>query len=208
MMGNDSTAKVREIYDGAARSWWWISLPDSISGFNRLRRKHFKGVTGDVLDVGCGTGENFKYLRNASSVAALDVSPKMVMRAGQRARRMGLDVTFSVADAAALPYTDESFHTVVSAGSSCTFPDYIGAFKEMERVVKAGGQILLVEHSRSSVKWMARRQDRNVEKAFEKWGCRGNRDVAAEIAEAGLIALSHQRSHLGTLNRIEIGVGQ
>jgi ubiquinone/menaquinone biosynthesis C-methylase UbiE len=74
-----------------------------------------------VLDIGRGTGETFKYLRNASSVTALDVSPKMVIRAGQRARRRC------------------HTQTVVSAGSSSTFPDYIGAFKEMARVVKAGG---------------------------------------------------------------------
>jgi methyltransferase OMS1, mitochondrial len=72
---------------------------------------------------------------------------------------------------------------------------------------RPGGRILLVEHSQSSVNCLARRQDRNVEKAFEKWGCRGNRNVA-NIAEAGLNMLSIERSHLGMLNRIEIGVGQ
>lgn len=207
-MSNKSGAQVREIYDGAARSWWWVSLPDAISGFNRLRRKHFEGITGDVLDVGCGTGENFKYLRGARSVTALDLSEEMVMRARQRARRIGLVVTVGVGDAAALPYRDDSFDGVVSAGSSCTFPDYVGAFKEMERVARPGGRIMLVEHSRSSVGWIARRQDRNVNKAFEKWGCRNNRDVAAEIAEAGLSVMSHERSRLGMMNRVEIEVGK
>jgi ubiquinone/menaquinone biosynthesis C-methylase UbiE len=204
IVGARNTTEVRNIYDRAARSWRWISIPAAICGFNRLRKKHFKGVTGDVLDVACGTGENFNYLRGARSVTATDLSSEMAVRARDRARRIGLDVKISVGDAAVLPYEDGSFDTVVSAGSSCTFPDHVAAFKEMERVVKPDGHILLVEHSRSSVGWIARHQDRSVERVCKRWGCRINRDVAGEIAEAGLRVVSHERSHLGMLNRVEI----
>lgn len=206
-MNGKSAADIQEIYDGMATRWGWVSISDRFSGFNWLRRKHLAAARGDVLDVACGTGENFRYLKGAASVTAIDLSPEMARLAEQRARRLGLQATVIVADAAALPYQDHSFDTVVSAGSSCTFPNYIQAFKEMERVAKPDGRILLVEHSRSSVGWIARRQDRKVDKTYEKWGCRTNRDLVAELAEAGLKVVSYQRSHLGMLNRVEIHLG-
>jgi ubiquinone/menaquinone biosynthesis C-methylase UbiE len=109
-----------------------------------------------------------------------------------------------VADAQELPFSNETFDHVVSAFSSCTFPDYVTAFREMERVVRPGGRILLLEHGRSGVGWIARRQDRNIDRVYAKGGCRNNRDVGAEVAEAGIVPESHLKSHLGAISRITI----
>ena len=67
-------------------------------------------------------------------------------------------------DGGALPYDDDSFDVVISAMSSCTFPDHAAAFREMERVGRPGGRILLLEHGRSSVGWIARHQDAGIRK--------------------------------------------
>ncbi|HEX5696465.1 MAG TPA: class I SAM-dependent methyltransferase, partial [Acidimicrobiia bacterium] len=158
------------------------------------------------LDVGCGTGENFAYLHNAGSVTALDVSPEMVREADRRARQMHMEVDLLVGDAQSLPFAEDSFDTVISAFSSCTFPDYVAAFKEMARVTRSGGEVLLLEHGRSSVTWIARRQDRNIERVYRRSACRNNRDVAAELGEAGLTVVSLHPSHLGMMNRIRIEV--
>jgi ubiquinone/menaquinone biosynthesis C-methylase UbiE len=160
-----------------------------------------------VLDVACGTGENFQYLRKAASLTAFDLSPEMVEEAHRRRRQLGRDIRLLVADAQEMPFPDASFHTVVSALSSCTFPDHVAAFGEMVRVTRPGGRILLVEHGRSSVGWIARRQDRIIGRVYERSACRNNRDVAHELAEAGLEPVAHEVSHLGMLNRIAIEVG-
>jgi ubiquinone/menaquinone biosynthesis C-methylase UbiE len=109
-------------------------------------------------------------------------------------------------DAQELPFRDETFDTVVSALSTCTFPDYVTAFREMRRVVRPGGQILLLEHGRSEVGWIARRQDRHIDRVYARSACRNNRDVGAELAEAGLAPQSHVKTHLGAIDRITIRV--
>lgn len=199
-----SAEDVRQLYDGMASWWKWTSVPDTIIGITRLRRKLFNGAQGDVLDVACGTGENFRYLRDAASVVAVDLSPAMVAEARKRSDRMGLMVRIEEADVVALPFEDDSFDVVVTAMSSCTFPDHVAAFREMERVVKPGGEIRLLEHGRSDIGWIARRQDRGVHKKLESGNCRNNRDPLAEIEAAGLRVVSHRRSHLGIVSRFVI----
>lgn len=201
-----TVGEVRELWDDIAPVWKWNHLVDAVLGVTLARRRHMSGITGDVLDVACGTGENFKYLREADSITALDLSPAMVRRARVRAGRLGLNGRVEVADAAMLPYNDDSFDVVVSAMSSCTFPDHVSAFLEMKRVARPGGRILLLEHGRSSIDWIARRQDAGVHKRLESGNCRNNRDPRAEIEEAGLDITSHVRSHLGIVHRFEIAV--
>jgi ubiquinone/menaquinone biosynthesis C-methylase UbiE len=207
MTGRMSTADVRRRYDEMAGSWRLIGIVDAVLLVNRLRKKQFSSVTGDVLDVACGTGENFDYLGQARSVTAFDLSPEMVGEAKRRARQMRMDVALLVGDAQEMPFPNDSFDAVVSALSSCTFPEHESAFMEMSRVTKPGGRILLVEHGRSSVGWIARRQDRNIERVYGRSACRNNRDVSGELSEAGLNVTAHERSHLGMMNRITIDIG-
>jgi ubiquinone/menaquinone biosynthesis C-methylase UbiE len=201
-----STDDVRRRYDEMAGAWRLNGIVDSLLLLNRLRKRHFSEAGGDVLDVGCGTGENFAYLQHAGSITALDLSPEMVREADRRARQMRMEVDLLVGDAQSLPFADDSFDTVISAYSSCTFPDYVAAFKEMGRVTRPGGEVLLLEHGRSSVNWIARRQDRNIERVYRRSACRNNRDVAAEVGQTGLSVVSLHPSHLGMMNRIRIEV--
>ncbi|MGB7861655.1 MAG: class I SAM-dependent methyltransferase [Acidimicrobiia bacterium] len=196
--------RVRDLYDSKAGTWRWTSVPDTILGLNRLRSKLYRVATGNVLDVGCGTGENFKHLSGSAAVTAVDISSQMLSEAHKRARKLGMKIDLIEADAANLPFEDNRFDVVVSAFSSCTFPDHVGAFSEMERVARPGGRVVLLEHGRSSVKWLAARQDRSVARHFDTTACRSNRDPIAEIDQAGLEITSHRRSHLGMIHRVEI----
>ncbi|MGH8871202.1 MAG: class I SAM-dependent methyltransferase [Acidimicrobiia bacterium] len=206
--GRLGTEDVRRRYDEMAGNWRMLGIIDWLLLVNRLRRKLFATARGRVLDVACGTGENFVYLRNAVSITAFDLSEEMMGEARRRSRQMGMEVALAVGDAQRMPFPDSGFDTVISAFSSCTFPDYVAAFHEMARVTRPGGRILLVEHGRSSVGWISRRQDRNVERVYGRSACRNNRDVSAELAEAGLEPDSHVVSHLGMMNRITIEVPQ
>lgn len=201
-----STQHVRRRYDEMAGNWRLLGITDSLLLLNRLRRKQFSAVRGTVLDVACGTGENFPYLERAESVVAFDLSPAMIEEAGRRVRQLRMDVALVVGDAQRMPFPDGEFDNVVSGFSTCTFPDHVAAFREMVRVTRPGGQILLVEHGRSSIGLIARRQDRNIERVLERSACRNNRDVLAEIAEAGLTPSSVGTSHLGMLRRVTIEI--
>jgi ubiquinone/menaquinone biosynthesis C-methylase UbiE len=199
------TEEIRRRYDEWAGNWRLVNgITDTLLLLNHLRKKQLATATGAVLDIACGTGENFPYLGKAASITALDLSSEMVAEADRRRRQMGIEVELMVGDAQNLPFSDGTFDHVVSAFSTCTFPDYVAAFLEMKRVVEPGGRILLLEHGRSGVGWIARRQDRNIDRVYAKGGCRNNRDVGAELAEAGLVPQSHVKTHLGAINQITI----
>ena len=74
-------------------------------------------VHGDVLDVGCGLGDNAVYLaKNGHTVTGLDISPTALITAEQRAKDAGVDVTFAVADSTKLDGYTDAFDTVIDSG--------------------------------------------------------------------------------------------
>ena len=75
------------------------------------------GVHGDVLDVGCGLGDNAVYLaKNGHTVTGLDISPTALITAEQRAKDAGVDVKFAVADSTKLDGYTDAFDTVIDSG--------------------------------------------------------------------------------------------
>lgn len=68
----------------------------------------------------------------------------------------------------------------------------------MERVCKADGQILLLEHGKSHYDWLNRILDKNLHMHVQRWGCIWNRDIEKMVEEAGLDIVSSHRFHFGT----------
>ena len=74
-------------------------------------------VHGDVLDIGCGLGDNAIYLaKNGHPVTGLDISPTALKTAEQRAKDAGVDVKFAVADSTKLDGYADAFDTVIDSG--------------------------------------------------------------------------------------------
>jgi len=157
-------------------------------GVVRYRQRVFREATGTILEVAIGTGRNLQFYPKESAVTAVDISQKMLSYARKRAARLGLGVKLQAADAAKLPFAASSFDTVTSSLSTCTFPDPVTVLKEMKRVCRPDGQILLLEHGRSSLGWVAKRQDNKAaRRSAGDFHCWPNRDPVKLARQAGLV---------------------
>ncbi len=193
-----SVGELQTIYDDAASCFERFD-PLQHRLFGRYRRRLFERARGRVLDVACGTGANFRYLPDDCEVVGVDLSPKMLAAARREAASLDREVTLQRADATALPYPDDSFETVVSSLSTCTFPDPVAVLREMARVCAPDGYLLLLEHGRSSVGPIAALQDRFAPRHFDSMGCRWNQRPADLVREAGLDLRASERDLLGIL---------
>ncbi len=197
-----STDGLRDVYDDLAPRFERLDrLNRLLTG--RYRRRLLAGARGRTLDVACGTGENFPYLPADVDLVAVDLSPEMLDAAGRRADDLDRDAGLRVMDAAALDLPDDGFDTVVSSLSTCTFPEPEAALREMMRVCRPGGRILLLEHGRSSVGPIARFQDWRAEAHFAAAGCRWNQEPLALVEAAGLSVRRADRRLLGVLTLVE-----
>jgi ubiquinone/menaquinone biosynthesis C-methylase UbiE len=190
-------------YDRFAR--WYDCLEGilNVLGLSRLRRRLLRRASGNVLEVAVGTGKNLTYYPRDCRIIAVDLSKAMLNIARRRAAKLSMNVSFSVADAEALPFPDNSFDTVVSSLSTCTFPDPVAALKEMARVCRTDGKILLLEHGRSDREQVARWQERHADQFAKPLGCHWNREPLAMVRKAGLMVNGAQRFFFGIFHQIE-----
>ena len=101
-----------------------------------------------VLEVGVGTGKNLIYYPEGVQVTAIDLSPLMLERAQKRVSALGLDVELLEMDVQNLKFTDNFFDTVFATFVFCSVPDPVLGLKELLRVCKQDGKLLLIEHMR------------------------------------------------------------
>src|SRR5690606_6194815 len=182
--------EIRAKYDAIAGAYDRMEAIAEWLGMRALRREAFGRARGRVLEVAVGTGKNLPlYPPEVEELVGVDLSPAMLEVARRRAAELGTDVELLEADAEALPFPDASFDTVASSLSTCTFPDPVRALREMRRVCKPDGQILLLEHGRSRSPWLARFQDRRADAQARMLGCRWNREplelVSSEARRGG-----------------------
>jgi ubiquinone/menaquinone biosynthesis C-methylase UbiE len=160
--------------------------------------------TGKILEVACGTGQNFLLFAPHSEITAVDLSPNMLEVARANATKHGLNVNLAVRDAEKLEFPDGFFDTVVSTLSTCTFPNPIKALQEIQRVCRPNGLILLLEHGHSNLPFLANYQDRHECQHYEDHaGCRWNQDPLDLVQSASIKVLKSKRNILGMFHSIE-----
>ena len=144
------TRSTRARYDRLAARYDDMEAMIERRAFGGWRARLWGRVRGPrVLEVGVGTGKNLPYYPKDAQVTAIDLSPGMLERARARARRDGIAVDLRLMDAQHLDLADGSFDTVVSTFVFCSVPDAVRGLREVRRVTRPGGQILLLEHMRS-----------------------------------------------------------
>lgn len=109
-----------------------------------------------VLEVGVGTGLALPMYPRHCRIVGIDLSEGMLSRARERAQRQDMDhVELHRMDAGAMDFTDNSFDTVVAAYVVTAVPDYRSVVKEMIRVCRPGGRIIMLNHFTNGNKLIA-----------------------------------------------------
>ena len=102
-----------------------------------------------VLEVGVGTGKNMPYYPEGVQITAVDLTPGMLAYAKKRAAELNIDVDLQLGDAQNLDFPDNTFDDVVSTFVFCSVPDPALGLKELLRVTKPNGRLLMLEHVRA-----------------------------------------------------------
>ena len=156
-------------------------------GLSARRAALVAQASGDVLEIGGGTGANLNhYGDGVTSLTVTEPEAPMAKRLQAHIAERRPDARLVQAPAEHLPFDDASFDTVVSTLVLCTVGDQPQALHELRRVLKPGGRLLFIEHVRSDEPKLAKWQDRllplNVRMGH---GCHCNRATLDGIRGAG-----------------------
>ena len=184
------------IYDGLALNYDLGMLPLESFILKPLRRRLFPFLTGQILELGVGTGVNLPLYSQNAHVAAIDASLDMISIAKRRHSEAA--VAWSQADAANLPFADGSFDNAVGSLVFCSIVDVQGALYELQRVLRPAGWLVLLEHVRGE-RGLRRRL---TDLLAGPWlriskSCHLNRDTAQAVADAGFEVVCASRHAFG-----------
>jgi ubiquinone/menaquinone biosynthesis C-methylase UbiE len=179
-----------------------IMLPLDKAVFEQRRQQLFGSIKGDVLEIGVGTGLNLDVYGSQAQITAVDIGPQLLAAAKPRARQRGANIL--LADAQQLPFPDACFDYVTAALVFCTIPNPVLALQEIARVLRRGGRLVQLEHTRTNHVV----PDAVLNFANPVWkvltgGCHINRDTPALLMAQGWHLLDHQRYGGGLLRTIE-----
>jgi len=174
---------------------WWIKWDNAARTFDLMnrgielrygekKREWFSRSYGRTLLVAVGTGLDLEYFRSGQQVVAIDISEKMLGKAQEKEASCKAAVELVRADVQMLGFSDSSFDSAVTSCTFCSVPDPVQGLKEIRRVMKPGGTLLMFEHVRSDIFWMGPMMDL-MTGLSRKFGPDLNRRTRENIRKAG-----------------------
>jgi phosphatidylethanolamine/phosphatidyl-N-methylethanolamine N-methyltransferase len=184
---------VKDVYAKLAFCYDWMFGPLLQSArLAAVRRLPIR--PGDrVLEVGIGTGINAPLYPSHCSVTGIDCSKPMLDRAIRRVAARGIrNVRLIEMDAANLRLADESFELVYAAYLISVVPNPVQVLREMLRVCRVGGHVVLLNHFRSPAPIVAR-AERLISPLTIHVGFKSDVDLTALLAHAELVPMSVEK---------------
>lgn len=204
---NHELTRVAAIYDAIAPTWdGRQGLVERILMGKAMRASLARYLAGDVLEIGTGTGAMLPFLKATSSdaIASLtgtDLSHGMLMEARETARSLGQPVALVRMNASTLAFADATFDTVTTSLTLCTVPDPARALREMARVLKPEGRIVLLEHVRAPNPLIALSQRVLTPLQVRMLGCHLDRPTDRLVRDLGF-RVEHEETHFFAIFRL------
>jgi ubiquinone/menaquinone biosynthesis C-methylase UbiE len=143
------TDKIKKRYDRIAGFYDILEKPMEHMLY-RYRENIMNEIEGKmVLEAGVGTGKNIPLYPDDIDITAIDFSEKMIEKAKKRSQNHE-NIHLHVMDIENMDFQDDTFDTVITSCVFCSVPDPVQGFREIRRVCRRGGKILMLEHVRSN----------------------------------------------------------
>lgn len=166
------------------------------------RRWACSQARGVVLEVAVGTGLNLPYYPRDVRLTGIDLSSGMLAGARARARTLNLLADLVQADAQALPFPAGAFDTVLCTLGLSSIPDDMAAVREMRRVLRVSGRIVLLGHVASPHRPIRGMQHLIDRVAARRVADAQTRQVVPLLREAGFTIIYRHRSRGGVIERL------
>ncbi len=170
-----------------ARFYDRITASVEQKGMAAERRRLLADLHGEVLEIGAGTGHNLKaYPATVTSLTLTEPSPPMAAGLREHVQQTGRAATVVEAPAELLPFDDGSFDAVVTTLVLCSVSDLHAAAREMRRVLRPTGRLVVAEHVAAKDERGARLQRivQPIQKVIGR-NCHLTRDSRAALERAG-----------------------
>ncbi len=164
-----------------------IDVAGGTKAHEPIRRRVCEGLTGEVVEVGFGSGHNIPFYPAAvTRVDAVEPSDLAWKLAEPRLAMTSVPIRRSGLDGQSLPFADNSYDAALSTLTLCTIPDAGAALGELRRVLKRGGTLHFAEHGLAPDEGVRRWQHR-VEPIQKRLfgGCHLTRPIVALLETAG-----------------------
>jgi len=192
---------VRERYDRSSLFYNLLTFGEDLRQRDD-KRQLYRHAQGRTLFVAVGTGNDIAYLPPDLDVVGLDISPRMLERARPHAERYQGRFDLRLMDVQELDYADDSFDTVVTACTFCSVPDPVRGLRQLRRVLKPGGRLLMFEHVRSEVPMVGLMLDA-MTYVSRLLGPDLNRDTSRNVRRAGFRILRERNVYFDIVRTIE-----
>jgi SAM-dependent methyltransferase len=159
------------------------------------KRRLFSSLSGTVVEIGPGTGDNFPYY--PAGIQWIGIEPNVFMHPKLReaAEKHGIAPAIRTMTAERLPLEDNSVDAVVSTLVLCSVSDQAVTLREILRVLKPGGRYVFVEHVAAPRGTWLRRVQSLIKPGWKLFtdGCNPDRETGAVIESAGFSSVEIQR---------------
>ncbi len=166
------------------------------------KRRLFSKIRGNTLMVAAGTGNDFQFFPPGQHVVAIDISPMMLERAERKAAAYQGTIELRQMDACDLAFEDDTFDTVATVCTFCSVPRPVVGLRELYRVLKPDGQLLMFEHVRSKIGPFGILLDL-MTPLSRRLGPDLNRDTVGNVLKAGFRLRREENVYLDVVKIIE-----
>ena len=182
---NNKNEKIKKKYNRISRIYELLEKPMESMAMGEWREKLIGKIEGEkVLEIGIGTGKNLIYYPENLNIIGIDFSRNMLKKAKDKIKDKK-NINLIEMDAQNMKFADNSFDTVVTTCVFCSVPDPVEGLKEIRRVCKNNGKVIMIEHMRSNNRIVGKFMDIINFIPLSIWGANINRETMKNLIKAG-----------------------